>query len=236
MKLNYLSLDLLTEKKLSFPGTDVIDICIFSLEDFSHLEKYMNVLSEYEQKRNASFRQEQDRKRYAASRILLRKILGLYLAHPAENLIFGSGTHGKPYLDPAGNDFPDIHFNLSHSGGFVALAFSFVSPVGIDIETARDSIRSETLVRRFFHPDEYSEFLKLDKNAQKDFLFRRWTIREAFLKGIGTGLSVPPDSFYVEESRTIFCIKKSQKDYSSWRIEPIPVPDGYYCSLAYQVI
>lgn len=234
MKLNYLFPNCLTKKSIPFPDADTIDICIFSIENFSGLLDNMNILSAQEQKKGASFRQEKDRIRFFASRILLRRILSLYLEHPAKELSFQTGPHGKPYLFPNDNNFPGIHFNLSHSGEFVALAFSPVSPVGIDIETARANIHAESLVRRFFHPDEYSEFLKLDETGQKNFVFRRWTVREAFLKGTGYGLTISPDSFYVQELPSMFCIKKSQKDYSSWRIEPIPVPDGYYCSVAYQ--
>lgn len=235
MKLNYLSPNRLTKKSISFPDTDTIDICIFSIENFSGLLDSMNILSAQEQKKGASFRQEKDQIRFFASRILLRRILSLYLEHPAKELSFQTGPHGKPYLFPDNHDFPGIHFNLSHSGEFVALAFSHVSPVGIDIEAVRANIQIETLVRRFFHQDEYSEFLKLDEAGQKDFVFRRWTVREAFLKGIGSGFAMSPDSFYVQELPSMFCIKKNQKDYSSWRIEPIPVPDGYYCSIAYQI-
>lgn len=235
MKLNYLSPNHLTKKNISFPDTDTIDICIFSVKNFSFLSESMEVLSAQEQKKAASFRQEQGRMHFIASRILLRRILNLYLCCPAKELSFQTGPHGKPYLCPQKNNFPKIHFNLSHSGEFVVLAFSPASPVGIDIETVRMKLRLETLVRRFFHPDEYSEFLRLDETSQKDFVFRRWTVREAFLKGIGSGLTISPDSFYVQELPAMFCIKKSQKDYSSWRIEPIPVPDGYYCSIAYQI-
>lgn len=235
MKLNDLSPNHLTHTNIPLPDADTIDICIFSIENFSYLSDSMNVLSAQEQKKGASFRQEKDRIRFLASRILLRRILSLYLNHPAKELSFQTGPHGKPYLFPGDNDFPRIHFNLSHSGEFVALAFSLASPVGIDIEAVRENIRTETLVRRFFHSDEYLQFLKLDEVGQKDFVFRRWTVREAFLKGIGSGLSISPDSFYVQEYQSMFCIKKSQKDYSFWRIEPISVPDGYYCSIAYQI-
>lgn len=235
MKLNYLSTNLLTKKNISFPETDTIDICIFSVKNFSYLSKSMNVLSAQEQEKANSFRQEQGRMHFIASRILLRRILSLYLCCPAKELSFQTGPHGKPYLCPHKNNFPKIHFNLSHSGEFVALAFSSASPVGIDIETVRMKLCVETLVRRFFHSDEYSEFLRLDETGQKDFVFRRWTVREAFLKGIGSGLTISPDSFYIQELPSMFCIKKSQKDYSSWRIEPVPVPDSYYCSIAYRI-
>ncbi len=182
MKLTYLSTNLLTKKNISFPETDTIDICIFSVKNFSYLSKSMNVLSAQEQEKANSFRQEQGRMHFIASRILLRRILSLYLCCPAKELSFQTGPHGKPYLCPHKNNFPKIH-----------------------------------------------------ETGQKDFVFRRWTVREAFLKGIGSGLTISPDSFYIQELPSMFCIKKSQKDYSSWRIEPVPVPDSYYCSIAYQI-
>ena len=235
MKLNYLSRNHLTLKRSPFPDMDTIDICIFSIKNFSYLSDSVNILSAQEQKKGASFAQEKDRLRFIGSRILLRRIISLYLDYPAKKLSFQTGSHGKPYLSSDEKDFPEIYFNLSHSGEFIALAFSLSSPVGIDIETVRANINSETLVRRFFHPDEYSEFLKLDEKKQQEFVFRRWTVREAFLKGIGTGLSVSPDSFYVQALSSMFCIKKGQKDYSLWRIKPIPVPGSYFCSIAYKI-
>ena len=240
MKLNYLSVKNISEKELLLPTADSIDICIFPIDAFSSIADDESSLSLLERKRASCLRQGGDKLRFMASRILLRRILSLYLSCPAERLSFSTGAHGKPALSPEETkkkSSPEIQFNLSHSGRLVALAFSTSSPLGIDIENTRRNIRAETLVRRFFHPDEYLEFLKLDSAARQDFLLRRWTVREAFLKGIGSGFSMSPASFYVEETShpsSLFRIKKSQEDYSSWRIKPIFVPDGYYCSVAYQ--
>lgn len=234
MKLNYLSPKLLNEKNIFFPDADTIDVCIFPINNFSCLADGATLLSEQEQKRAAAFRLEKDRLRFLTGHILLRKILSLYLHYPAEKLTFHTGTHGKLCLCFEEAALPQIHFNLSHSEDFAALAFSCSSPVGIDIEKVRANIRAETLVRRFFHPDEYAEFLTLDETERQTFLFRRWTVREAFLKGLGDGFTTPPDAFCVQELSSVFRIKKSQKDYSFWRIEPVLAPDGYYCSIAYQ--
>ena len=124
MKLTYLSTNLLTKKNISFPETDTIDICIFSVKNFSYLSKSMNVLSAQEQEKANSFRQEQGRMHFIASRILLRSFLGRYLNYPADKLLFETGEHGKPYLCLNNPNLPQVHFNLSHSGKFVALAFS----------------------------------------------------------------------------------------------------------------
>ncbi len=240
MKLNYLSINHLSEKKLSLPEPDTMDICIFSLADFPSIADSKHILSAKEQEKSSSLRQETDRICFTASRILLRRLLGLYLDFPAECLLFKTGPHGKPglFFEENKDALPKIRFNLSHSGGYIALAFSAFFPVGIDIENIRENARIEPLVRRFFHPDEYKAFLKLDPSARQDFFFRRWTVREAFLKGIGTGLTMSPDSFCVEEtsgSSPLFHIEKGQEDYSSWQIMPVPAADGYYCSAAYQL-
>lgn len=235
MILKYLSSEHLLKQTLPLPDNKTIDICIFCIDNFSLLADHMTALSPAEQKRASSLKQEQDQLRFIASRILLRRLLSLYLDLPADALLFQTGEHGKPYLCMDRQDLPQIYFNLSHSGDFVALAFSAATPVGIDIERTRKNIHAETLVRRFFHPDEYSEFLKLNDDDKQAFLFRRWTVREAFLKGLGKGFSISPDSFYIQEHPCMYCIKKSQKDYSSWHIVSVPVPKDYYCSIAYQV-
>ena len=56
-----------------------------------------------------------------------------------------------------------------------------------------------TIAERFFHVDEYSHILKC-KNKLKYFYFL-WTVKESYLKAIGTGLS---------KSRVSFCVKRDQ--------------------------
>ena len=76
---------------------------------------------------------------------------------------------------------------MSIPTGVAAEKARATKPPECDIERTRKNIHAETLVRRFFHPDEYSEFLKLNDDDKQAFLFRRWTVREAFLKGLGKG-------------------------------------------------
>lgn len=239
MKFNYLSPEQLLASKIVFPDADVIDVCISPCRALSCSLQELTLLSQDELDRGHSLRMDSKKHTYFSSRILLRRALSAYLNYPAEKLSFKTGPHGKPYLSsPAGSDSgsfrPAMYFNLSHSGDYIAIAFSSAAPVGIDIEKAREHFRGESLVRRFFHPDEFIEYKNLPKCDQQKFVFRRWTVREAFLKGLGDGLSISPDSFFVSALDSGFFIKKSQKDYSSWHISSVSAPDGYYCSIAYQ--
>lgn len=218
--------------EFSLPEHNEIHIWIFSTGKHGLLAEDMKLLPAPELERAASFSHEKDRLRYLVSRSLLRKILSIYFRLPASSFRFEKGEHGKPFLADK-----KIHFNLSHSEDYIALAFSMDSPVGIDIEKQRPNARIEPLVRRFFHPDEAQAFFCLSEQEKLDFMFRRWTVREAFLKGIGCGLAMSPRSFFVDSDPydpLKFSITKSQEDYSSWRIISIPAPCDYYCSVAYQ--
>ena len=49
-----------------------------------------------------------------------------------ESLIFAYGPSGKPFF----HDLPDVHFNISHTGGLVVCAVGNI-PIGIDAERIR---------------------------------------------------------------------------------------------------
>lgn len=240
--------DFLLQNSFALPKPETIHVFLFSIKDSALLSQDISALPQAEHQRADTLHIEQDRLRFLVSRTLLRKILSCYLSCPAKDLHFKKGLHGKPYLSDSNQHTPQIHFNISHSGNYIALAFSCTSPVGIDIEQIRKNIRAQALVRRFFHPDELCLFEQLPESEKLPFLFSRWTVREAFLKGLGTGLSVSPSSFFVEkvfvpknqcssqngQEDFFYNIKKSQEDYSSWQIRPIASPAGYYCSVAFQ--
>lgn len=95
---------------------------------------------------------------------------------------FSYGEHGKPYFET----FKDFHFNVSHSGNFVAAAFS-ESAVGLDIEVLRQS--DLKIANRFFSEEE-KEYAK-----DNETFFHIWTRKEAFIKQTGEGMSRPLPSF-----------------------------------------
>ena len=93
---------------------------------------------------------------------------------------------GKPYLP----DAPDFHFNLTHSGDFTAIAYGS-SPVGVDIERIRpDGIRPG-IAQRFFTPAE-REFASTPEK-----FYQVWSMKESYLKFLGTGLAYPLQTFDV---------------------------------------
>ena len=98
----------------------------------------------------------------------------------------------------------------------------------------RENARSSHLVHRFFHPDEELRFAHLPEWESTQLFFRYWTIREAFLKGIGTGFTISADSFRIDEINSDSGLYQLTK-YPLWRVQALPAPDKYFCSVAYCV-
>lgn len=97
---------------------------------------------------------------------------------------------GKPY-------WPGIHFNLSHSGPWVALAVGG-GPVGIDVECFRKNRDTEKLAKRYFTEAEWT----YAEDSQTRFL-EIWTAKEAVLKRSGDGLRKSPGSFCILDRQDI---------------------------------
>jgi 4'-phosphopantetheinyl transferase len=82
-----------------------------------------------------------------------------------------------------------IRFNITHSRGLALFAVTSRSEIGIDLEFVDPSFPVEKLAPRIFSAGELSELHTLASELQTTAFFRRWTRREAYLKGVGTGLS-----------------------------------------------
>ena len=104
-----------------------------------------------------------------------------------ENVVLGE--NGKPEF----RDFPDVHFNLSHSKERVMCV---VSPceTGCDVERVKEG-RSR-LAERFFKEPENRWIRSFPEGEAQDIAFcRLWTLKECYMKVTGRGMSLSPDKF-----------------------------------------
>lgn len=108
---------------------------------------------------------------------------------------------GKPFL--AG--LPGLHFNLSHSGDYIACAFSD-QEVGLDLqEHSRPHTSIVRIARRFFTAREYEAIHALppdesgvspdNSDCRLALFYRLWSIKEAYLKYLGCGLRGGMDGY-----------------------------------------
>ena len=122
--------------------------------------------------------------------LLIRKILSQKLKIRGKDIVFQKGEKGKPYLANY-----QMYFNISHSGKWVVAAFSNTE-IGIDIELIREP--NYEVAKRFYSNAELEKLNKIeDKDFKKDYFFDLWTLKESYLKAIGTGLTKSLSSFSI---------------------------------------
>lgn len=143
-------------------------------------------LSYTERERMSRFKIPRAQHTYLLGRALLRGLLSQHCNTPPERLQFALADGGKPYLQ---GDTSGIHFNLSHSGQWLALAVSTHSPVGVDIEHPQKPRDFISIARHYFHRKEYHALKTLHGQALQDAFYKLWTLKEAFFKARGTGIS-----------------------------------------------
>lgn len=137
--------------------------------------KDLDTLPTERKERVLACRKEEDAMRIACAGFLLQMALS---EEGIEQPVFAKNEWGKPYLAERN----DIHFSLSHSGTWAVCAVSD-RPVGVDIEC----LRSMEKVARLF-PEAKTD----------DDVLRLWTAKEAYLKLLGRGLTVPLDRVPVQ--------------------------------------
>lgn len=160
--------------------------------DEGDVDGYWEMLSTEERERAGKFLQEQHRRRFVAGRGELRRILSRYLALSPRALVLDYGREGKPFCatQPAGWK---IHFNLSHSENVAALAISGAFEVGIDVELIRPI--EENVPLEVFSMQEHAAFIALPDAERQTVFFENWARKEACLKALGTGFTLPPTHF-----------------------------------------
>ena len=145
-----------------------------------------------EQQRAGRFRFERHRRRFVVARGHLRKLLGERLGVPAEKVELAHGANGKPCLKHNG-----WHFNVSHCDDVALFAFSKAFEIGVDVEAIRPIRGADTIAAQFFSPREKEAYAALAPNDKALGFLHCWTRKEALVKAIGEGLSMPLDQFDV---------------------------------------
>jgi len=130
-----------------------------------------------------------------AARGWLRSILSLYLQEDACQLLLDYGPWGKPFIYLPGSR---ICFNLAHTDDMLVAAFTRNRTIGIDLERVRPMSGRDYLTRFIFSDREQEWFASLSPQEQETALINVWTQKEAFLKALGIGLTVPMNSFPVQ--------------------------------------
>lgn len=185
-------------------------------------EPFAALLSKAENARLERFRFADHRRRYQIGHGALRAILGGYLGKHPVDLDFVAGPKGKPYLAGAGP-----YFNLSHSGKLALIGVS-ATELGVDCEKMRHLESLDEIARKHFSESEFGALEALDGDRKQLAFYRCWTRKEAYLKAVGEGLSMPLDTFDVSlgEQPALVACRDGREDPANWSMLDVsPAPE-----------
>jgi 4'-phosphopantetheinyl transferase len=215
-------------------AADDVHIWQILLSGQSHsVHALRSLLSPDETQRADRFHFDQHRESFIVARAAMRQLLAGYVNVAPQKLIFFYGEQGKPELAPECSD-GRIRFNLSHSGDFALLAVAGALSLGVDIERINEEFAGEDIAERFFSRSEVSQLRAIATDAKADAFFSCWTRKEAYIKAVGGGLSIPLDSFDVAfgpgVSAALLRVPVTP-DAKLWSLYDIPAPQGYKAAL-----
>ena len=157
-------------------------------------------LSSLELARRDQFRLPEDRRDYTLAHDLLRRTLSRYAGVQPNEWNFKAGPYGKPFITspPIASK---LSFSLSHTRGLVACGVAAGREVGLDVERTDRELDIDGLAEQFFSSCEVNALRRYDGESRKVAFIELWTLKEAFVKAIGRGLSQPLNTFTFDLDR-----------------------------------
>lgn len=184
-------------------------------------------LSSEERQRHDRFRFEPDRRDFAVAHALLRGCLSARGDRAPDAWRFTADQNGKPRLAPEDAARTHLVFNLSHTAGLVACAVGCDADIGVDVQPIDSRIDMLAFSDRYFTSSEAAALRRLDPPGRQTRFAEIWTLKEAFIKATGEGLSCPLDAFSFSfgsaDSLHFDCARSTEaRSWSFMLFEPSP--------------
>jgi len=197
------------------------------------LSRLRSLLSGDEIERACRLRFPHARRRFIASRGILRDLLGRYLGIEPVGLRFVYNHHGKPALD--GALVQGLSFNVAHAGNVAFYGIASGRLIGIDVERLRTDLPLN-LAEHFFSERERQSLRSVPASLRTVAFFNCWTRKEAYIKARGLGLSLPLRDFDVTlkpgEPVALLEVRGDSAGSGVWSLRALPAPLGYVAALA----
>lgn len=202
----------------------VVQIWLQEVPPLEELLPQVGILSLEEQNKAERLQLEADRRRFLASRLFLRRLLGYYSGLPPESIQIEHSPRGKPYWrDPP----QPIQFNLSHSQERILVALVLKRRIGVDLEWIRPVPHWQRIAQRYFCADEQALLAHCPDCERDPLFFQIWTQKEALLKATGSGLAG-----FKTLARELDAGFTTQGEGHAWAIYPLEVGGGYAAAVA----
>jgi 4'-phosphopantetheinyl transferase len=220
---------------LAYGQTDLWACFYHEIRDKTLLNQYRALLSVGEAQKELRFVFARDQQCYIVTRALLRTVLSRYAALDPAQWLFALNAYGKPEIANPYGGRQSINFNLSHTDGLIVLGVSAGTAFGIDTENLHTRQAPIDIADSFFAVDEAAALHRLAVDEQEQRFFSYWTLKEAYIKARGMGLSIPLDrfSFHFSANRKIHISFQPplEDDPDRWRFQQFSPSSDHLVSL-----
>ncbi|MCC5858720.1 MAG: 4'-phosphopantetheinyl transferase superfamily protein [Ectothiorhodospiraceae bacterium] len=170
------------------------------------------------------------RRRAARSRALLRLLLGAVRGESPHAVPIALGEQGKPRC-PGGPAF-----NLSHADEDWLLALTPDGRLGVDLERVRPLDDLDAVAGMNFSQRELEALTRVPEASRLRAFYRCWTRKEALVKAMGGGLSLPLQQFSVAvtggERNCLTELSLPGESLTAWRVLPALDTDDRVAAVA----
>ena len=191
-------------------------------------------LSSAERTKASAFRFDHHRIQYLFAHGVLRQILAGYCRCIPQELTFETNDYGKPFVG-AQRQEPALTFNMSHSENMVLVALTVIRSIGVDVEFVRPISDLDDIAGRYFIDKERALIAAARHDEKERLFYVCWTRKEACLKAVGKGLSIPLDSFGTAmplgTSGRHLSVATESQDARLWWLSDLAVPREYVGAL-----
>lgn len=217
----------------------------------SLIKKYVDLLSPIEKEHVFSMRGDELQKHALLARALVRTTITRYQICSRvspKSLEFRKNAHGKPEVSWQHKDDwhpPPLHFNLSHTSSLIACGITVNSPIGIDVEEKQRRMKNNILsfARRYFSHEEVERLSAIsDLEVQRQEVIKLWTLKEAYVKALGTGFSGAPFNTFTirfgsanpnakDCAMVIVPLEKPTNVTTNWQFAQVELAGSHYAAI-----
>lgn len=171
----------------------------------------------------------EDQKCALVSRLMQHMLINIVFDIPYKDVVILRTKEGKPYVEKCFKNpsYPNLNFNVSHHGDYVALASEPVCLVGLDIMVAdtKEQKASEEYIKNFrscFTRFEWMNIVSVgpDPSRLLHQFSRYWCMKEAYIKAVGIGLG-----FELQRAEFFFEDGNVWGDVAYLRLDGVERPD-----------
>jgi 4'-phosphopantetheinyl transferase len=194
------------------------------------VERLEDWLSADERSRAQQCAEPGHRRRFIASRTVLRHLLAWYHDVLAADVPLALEAGGRPFVEGA----TDLFFSLTHTADIALVALAR-GAVGVDAERVRPVDRADTIARRVLHTETVTALAAMPPTLSAEGFIDAWTQREAHVKAVGGGLFRTPDALPFDPAQpadaSVYTIR-SRIDDALWSVARFLPYDGIRAALA----